>query len=191
MIERKKLIVPAVLAAVLGIGIATSSLSGCVSTGGGQGIVLIENMSEAQFTKWRLYISLSTKVIASRLADEGLVSREELGLAAKALELVRDGAVPPDLSTSSLLRPALEQVGLKDSEIELALLVIEQEVLQRGVVPFTDPVSGLVSLSPRTKSVLNEMANSLKAAAVEPATSAEGQQAVELQSELSGSVFVE
>jgi len=183
MIERKKLIVPAVLAAVLGIGIATSALSGCVSTGSGQGVELIENMSEPNFIKWRLYISLTTKVVASRLADEGLVSREELGLAAQALKLVRDGSVPPDLSAGSLLKPALEKVGLKDSEIELALLVIEQELLQR-VPLIIDPGTGLVQLSDRTKSVLNEMVNSLEAAAVQPATQAESQQAAQLQAEL-------
>ena len=75
--------------------------------------------------------------------------------------------VPPDLSVGSLLKPALEKVGLKDSEVELALLVIEQELLQR--VPFiVDPGTGLVQLSDRTKSVLSEMANSLEAAAVQP-----------------------
>jgi hypothetical protein len=183
MIERKKLIVPAVLALVLGLGVAISSLSGCVSTGSGQGIELIENMSEASFLKWRLYISLTTKVVASRLADEGLVSREELGLAAQALKLVRDGEVPPDLSVGSLLKPALEKVGLKDSEIELALLVIEQELLQR-VPLIVDPGTGLVQLSDRTKSVLSEMANSLEAAAVQPATPAESKQAAQLQAEL-------
>lgn len=188
---RKNWIMPAVLVAALGIGVATTALSGCASTGGGQGIVLLENMSEPQFNKWRLYIGLSTKVIASRLVDERLVSQEELALAARALELVRDGSVPPDLSTSSLLRPALEQVGLKDSEIELALLVIEQEILQRGVVPFLDPATGLYTLSPRTKTILGEMINSLNAAAVSPATSAESEQVVELQSELSGRLFVE
>ena len=179
MIERKKLIVPAVLALVLGLGVATS----CVSTGSGQGIELIENMSEASFLKWRLYISLTTKVVASRLADEGLVSHEELGLAAQALKLVRDGEVPPDLSVGSLLKPALEKVGLKDSEVELALLVIEQELLQR-VPLIVDPGTGLVQLSDRTKSVLSEMANSLEAAAVQPATPAESKQAAQLQAEL-------
>jgi hypothetical protein len=127
-------------------------------------------MSEPAFLNWRLYVSLTTKIVASRLLDEGLVSREEMGLAAQALRLVRDGAVPPDLSTSSLLKPALENFGLKDSEIELALLVIEQEILQRGVVPLVDPSTGLVVLSPRTKSVLNEMANSLEAAVAQPIT---------------------
>lgn len=184
----KNYILPIVLATLLGTSIATTS---CISAGSEQGVVLIENMSEQEFTKWRLYISLTTKVVASRLVDEGLVSREELALAAQALELVRDGSLPPDLSTSSILKPALEKVGLKDSEIELALLVIEQEILKRGIVPFADPVTGLVSLSPRTKSVLNEMINSLKTAVAQPATPAESKRVAELRSEFDGVIFIQ
>ena len=87
----------------------------------------------------------------------------------------------PDLATGSLLKPALEKVGLKDSEIELALLVIEQEFLPNLAIPST----GLPELSPRTKSMLDEMIKSLEAAVAQPVTSDEVLRASELHDELS------
>lgn len=184
MTTKKTWIFPTVLVAALGISLATASLSGCVSTGDGQGVVMLEEMTQPQFNKWRLYIGLSTKVIASRLVSEGLVTPEELAKAAEALTIVRDGLATPEGSATSLLLPALEKVGLKGSEIELALLVIEQEILQRGVIPFLDPVTGTYTFSPRTKDLLDSMINSLNAAATSPVTPGEGEQASKLQSEL-------
>lgn len=188
MIDKKKLIAPAVLAVVLGVGFATGSLSGCVSTGSGQGIVALESMSEQDFSKWRLYISLSTKIAASRLIANNLVSADDVNKAVSALTLLRDQPIVE--GATSFIKPVLEQVGLAGSEIELLLLVVEQELLSRGALDYIDPQTGLVSLSPRTKDVLTVVVNSLTAAATETAPPAtEVKKATELETEFGGKII--
>lgn len=186
MLDKKKLIMPAVLAVVLGIGVATGSLSGCVATGNGQGVEALESMSETEFAKWRLYISLTTKIASSRLISNGLVKAEDVALAAEALKLLREQPIVE--GGTSLIKPVLEDVGLGGSEIELLLLVVEQELLSRGALDYIDPETGLVALSPRTKDVLAVVENSLRAA-TEEVTQEESQQAQQLETEFRGEIL--
>lgn len=186
MFDKKKLIMPAVLAAVLGIGIATGSLSGCVSTGGGQGVEALENMSETEFAKWRLYISLTTKIASSRLIQNDLVKAEDVVKAAQALNLLRERPIVS--GATSLIQPVLEEIGLGGSEIELLLLVVEQELLSRGALDYIDPDTGLVALSTRTKEVLLVVENALMAAS-EDVTQTESEQAEKLEAEFGGKIL--
>ena len=172
--DRKKLVGPMILALLLGIGLTTASLSGCVSVGGGQGVELIENMSEASFTNLRLYVSLTTKVTASRLIAENLVSAEDVSKAVQAIDIALTSPVIP--GASSILKPALEEVGLTGSEIELLLLIVERELLDRGALQV-----GVVELSPRTKELLQVISAALHAAVNEVVTPEELQELSELE----------
>lgn len=179
---------PLVLVGVLLAG--TPAISGCVTTGDGdQGVKFIEEMSDAEYAKWQLYVSLGVKIGASRLLDEGAVSEEELDLAADAIELAKDSAIVA--GATSLIGPALEDVGLTNDEITLVLLIAEQELLAHGALEdYIDPETGLLALSPRTKEMLQIIADSLRSATA--LTEEEALQGAELEADFgAGLVYVE
>jgi hypothetical protein len=138
-------------------------ISGCATTGDDQGIELIEDMSEAEYAKWQLYVSLGTKIGASRLLEEGIVTATELELAADVIDALQDSVV--SAGATSFIVPALQKAGLTSDEIQFVLLVAEQELLSRGALAgVVDPLTGTVSLSPRTKEMLHIIAESLRSA---------------------------
>lgn len=180
--ERKKWIAPAVIV----LALAGGAISGCLSTGDGeQGIEALESMTDLEFNKLTLYVTLGTKIAANRALAEGAVTEEELDLAATALETVRDSSVVP--GATSIITPALEEAGLTNDEVQLLLLIVEQELLSRGALEWLDPATGLVAFSPRTKSLLTSVADSLRAAAL--LTEEEAQQGIELEAELGGQII--
>lgn len=158
--ERKKWITPLILAIALG-GVA---ISGCVTTPNGeQSIEVLEGMSEYQYGKWKLYIQLGVKIGANELLEDEVVTEEELDLAASALEMIRDQ--PVTSGATSIVGPALTEVGLNSDEIELLLLILEQELLSRGAMDWVGS-DGAVALSPRTVEILTLVADALRAATV-------------------------
>lgn len=164
--KRKNLFGPAVLALVL----AGGAISGCVSTDDGQGVAAIESMSDLEFSKWKVYVSLGVKIGANRLLDEGQVTEEELNTAADVLETVRDQPLFP--GATSIIMPALKDAGLTNDEVELLLFIVEQELLSRGALDWVGE-DGLVALSPRTKELLTAVASALRAADVVTASEAQ------------------
>lgn len=180
--ERKKWMLSAVLALV----VAGGAISGCVTTPDGeQGVEAIESMSELDFNKWKLYVTLGTKIGANRLLAEGLVNEQELELTAAVLETVRDQSIVT--GATSLLIPALEEAGLNNDEIELLLIIVEQELLSRGALEWVDPETGIVSLSPRTKELLTTVASSLRSAVL--LTEDEEEQGLRLEAEFNGQII--
>jgi len=170
-----KLIAPLVLIVALG----SASLVGCVSTGGGNGIQAIEQMSDLDFNKWKLYLQLGVKIGANRLIDEGAVSAEEVELTATVLETLRDQSVVP--GGKSFIKDALEKSGLTNDEIELLLVIVEQELISRGALDWLDPTTGLVAWSPRTKDILTIVAQALRSTAVVTVEEVEEAQRLEAQ----------
>lgn len=157
--KRKKIIAPVILMLALFGG----AISGCVATQDGeQGVEALESMTDLEFNKWKLYVTLGTKIGANRLLAEDVTTETELNLAATALETVRDQSVVP--GATSLIVPALQEAGLTNDEVQLLLLIVEQELLQRGALDWIDPNTGVVALSPRTKELLTAVADSLRAA---------------------------
>lgn len=158
--KRKKWIAPAVLV----LALAGGAISGCMTTSDGeQGIEALEGMTDLEFNKWKLYITLGTKIGANRLLAEEAVTAEELEIAATALETVCDQSVVP--GATQIITPALEEAGLTNDEVQLLLLIVEQELLSRGALEWIDPETGLVALSPRTKELLTAVSDSLRSAA--------------------------
>jgi hypothetical protein len=153
-----------VLAGVLAIPAISGGGVSCVSTDQGQqGLVALENMEEAEYNKWKLYVSLGVKVAANRLLEEGTVEAEELELAASVLETLEGTTVLE--GAQSLVRPALENAGLSNDEVMLVLLVAEQELLSRTpLVSLVDSETGTLSLTPRSKELLLLVAESLRTA---------------------------
>jgi len=143
--------------------LAAAPLSGgCVSSGNGQGVQTIEQMSELDFNKWKLYIQLGVKIGANRALAEGTVTVKELEIAATAIETVRDQSGIP--GTQSFIKDALKKAGFKNDEIELLLVIVEQELIARGALGWLNPTTGVVEWSPRTKDLLTLVAGSLRAA---------------------------
>ena len=173
--RKKKWIAPLILA----LALAGGSISGCVTTDSGeQGIEALEGMSEYQYGKWKLYIQLGVKIGANELLEDEIVTEEELDLAASALEMIM--SQPVTVGATTLVGPALEEVGLNSDEIELLLLIVEQELLSRGAMDWMSS-NGTVALSPRTVEILTLVADALRAASV--ITEEEMQQGMMLQEE--------
>lgn len=158
---------------------------GCVSTGEGSGVELIEQMDEQEYNKWKLYISLSTKIAANQLVESGLVSQDDLDLAAAVVEATKESQIVP--GATSLIEPKLQELGLTNDEVALLLLVLEQELLARGMLEWVDPLTGVVSLSPRTKELLGIIAESLRTAS--GVTEEETETGKTLNAEFSGKVL--
>lgn len=139
---------------------AAPNLSGCVSTQDGQqGVEFIENMDDVSFDRWQLYVSLTVKIGANRLLEEGIVTADELLLAADVMEAAQAANVP--VGAVSLLEPLFIEVGLNNDEMLLVLLIVEQELLSHGVSLDTN-------LSLRTKAVLQGAANAIRAVILPP-----------------------
>ena len=151
---KKVLLISAICATLM-----LASLS-CKTSDGQGGLQTIEQMAETDFNQWKLYIQLGVKIGANRLLQEEVVSREELATAATAIEAVRDQAIIP--GATSFIIPALEKAGLTNDEIVLLLLVVEEELKERGALAWIDPLTGTIALSPRTKDLLTIVANALR-----------------------------
>lgn len=136
----------------------------CSTTNGQHGSPAIEQMSEVEYNKWKLYIQLGVKIGANRLLQEQVVSEDTLNATATVLETVRDQTVVP--GANAFLTNALKDSGLNNDEVQLLLLVVEQELIERGALDWIDPNTGLVALSPRTKDVLTLVADALRSALI-------------------------
>lgn len=144
------------------LALAGGAVSGCLTTGDGT-VQGIEEMTELEYAKWQLYVTLGVKIGSARLLAEGAITVAELELAATAIELIIQ--TPLESGTTSLILPALQSVGLTSDEVQLLLLIAEQELLARGALEgLTDPVSGIVELSPRAQELLQRVADSLRGA---------------------------
>jgi len=145
-------------------GILLMGNAACVTTGDGQGIEAVEQMNDLDFSRWQLYIQLGVKIAANRALEEGLVTEEELDLAATALETATTQSLAP--GTGTLIGPLLSDSGLNNDELTLILLIVENELLARGALDWINPDTGVMGLSPRTQIILNTAAGSLRAASV-------------------------
>lgn len=176
----KKWITPLALIAVMG----AASISGC-ATDGPKGIQALEQMSELDFNKWKLYIQLGVKIGANRLLAEGTVTTQDLEIAAGAIETVRDQTGVP--GTKSFIQVALKDSGLTNDEVELLLVIVEQELLARGALDWINPETGVIEWSPRTKDILTLVADSLRSATI--VTEQEVRQGDSLEAEFKGKIL--
>jgi hypothetical protein len=151
-----KLSVILAFVAVLGIG-----FTGCVSSGGNS-VKPLEQMTELEYSKWKLYIQLGVKIGANRLVEEGVVTTEQLGIAAAIIDGLRDQPVAG--AGKSLIVPALQKAGFNNDEVEFILLVAEQELMARGALDWLNPETNILELSPRAKEVLALIADALRTA---------------------------
>lgn len=155
----KKMVLVLVAACMLSV----ASMTACISSGNGNGIKPLEQMTELEYSKWKLYIQLGVKIGANRLLEEGTITKEQLNVAAGAIEAI--AGQPVEAGAKSLIIPALEKAGFKGDEVEFVLLVAEQELLARGALNYwTNPANGVLELSPRTQDMLSVIANALRSA---------------------------
>ena len=182
MNKNKKWIGPMIIA----LALAGGGISGCLTTGdGSQGIEVIEGMTDAQFTNWKLYIQLGIKVGTNRMVQEGMVTQEDLNLAALTLEAVRDQPITP--GATAIIAPALEEAGLTGPEVELLVAILEQELLSRGALDWIDPETGLIAFSPRTKELLTAVAAGLRS--TDELTDSELEEGKALEAEYNGKLI--
>lgn len=150
----KKMMIVLALAGVLSTGFVS-----CTSTGG---VKPLEQMSELEYSKWKVYIQLGVKIGANRLVQEGVVTTEQLGIAAAAIDGIKGEPIAG--GAKSLIVPALRKAGFNNDEVEFVLLIAEQELIARGALDWVNPVTNVFELSPRTLEVLGIIANSLRTA---------------------------
>jgi len=179
--DKKKLIAPVMLALMLGVG----AISGCIGTEEGQSIEALEEMTDLEYSRWKLYLQLGVKIGANRLLEEQLVTADDLELAAVALETLRDQDFMP--GTQSLIRDALADAGMTSDEIAFLLVIVEQELIARGALDWINPETNVVELSPRTEELLTVIANSLRSAMA--VSSTEMRQGEELETEFNGKIL--
>jgi hypothetical protein len=160
--KNKRLLLATMALLVLAGG--TISGSGCSAVGpnGQQGVETLEQMTDTEFARWKLYITLGVKIGANRLLAEDIVTEEELDLAASVLESVRDQSITP--GATALIGPALEDSGLSNDEIQILLMGVEDALRSQGAFDWLDPETGIVALSPRSKELLTGVIESLRAA---------------------------
>lgn len=132
----------------------------CTTTPEGKGLKAIEQMSDAEYSKWKIYIELIVKVGINKLVDQHVVTTEDLVKVANVIESIEISDI--QTGAKSLIKPALEKAGLKNDEIELILLVAEQELISHGALSWTNPETGMIELSPRTKEILAIIVNVLR-----------------------------
>lgn len=163
----------------------------CVSSGNGQGIESLEEMTDVEFGQWKTYIRLGTKIGANRLLEENLVSRKTLDVMASTLETIRDTQVDPGLPNflSEAVKNALLKEGLTNDEAELLILIVEQELQSRGAFKWLNPTTGVVELSPRTKELLTAVVDALRTAGIDPVTADENTQGQALQIRYNGKLL--
>lgn len=177
--KRSTIIVGVVLAGLLA---ATIPSSGCSTfNDGGSIATTLDQMSETEFAKWKLYIHLGVKIGANRLLEEGIVSEEDLLTAAGAIELAIDQPFVAVID-GSFLMPFLAESGLSNDEIELLVLIAEQELL--SIIPdLSVGPTGVLALSDRTKEVLVSITDALQEASY--VTLKESEAAEEMQANFS------
>jgi hypothetical protein len=161
----KKVFAHLMCIAVLFAGIPVTS---CTTTQDGeQSIESLEQMSELDYNRWKLYIQLGVKIGANRLLEEGVVDEATLDVMADVVENVATKPIQAGATSiiKEVLEDELEKLGLNNDEAVFVLLVAEQELLARGVLDgVLDPETGNTVLSPRAKEMLGIVAGSLRAA---------------------------
>lgn len=165
--------------AALMLCLALSSGFAACSTTGGNGVKPLEQMTELEYSKWKLYIQLGVKIGANRLLQEGVVTHDQLGIAAAAIDGIKGEPVAD--GAKSLIVPALRKAGFSNDEVEFILLIAEQELLARGALDWLNPQTNVFELSPRTKEVLTLVADALRTAGV--VTPTEKAQAAEMKAD--------
>jgi hypothetical protein len=139
--------------------------SGCLSTDGEGNTTLkgLEEMTELEYSRMSTYVSLGTKIGASRLLEAGQVDAETLSLVADAIEgLVGEPLL--ELAGGWVTDAVSSQVPLTSDELLLILIIVEQEVLTRGGGTYVDGETGELRLTERTEDLLLLVASSLRAA---------------------------
>jgi hypothetical protein len=139
------------------------ALSGCVSTGGEQGLETLETMSEADYQRLKLYSTLGVKIAANRLVQEGTVSAEDLTLAADLIESIK--STPVQGGAELLIEDILVDSGLNSTEVEALLQIVVFELQARGLFDNLG-AGGLVQLSPRTSDFIDAMVEAVSSAGV-------------------------
>jgi|APGre2960657404_1045060.scaffolds.fasta_scaffold07590_7 hypothetical protein len=147
-----------------------ATIPSCHSSANGNGLTAVEDLSENDFNKWKLYVELGVKIGANRLIEEQKVSREELTKVSDAMDLVL--TQPATTVGQMLLQKALIDSGIHNDEIRLILAIAENEIISRSGYQYVN-LDGIVNLTPRTRELLMAISFSLRTAGKAPVTSAE------------------
>lgn len=149
-------------ALVLGTLIAAS---GCLTTDedGNTTLMGLDEMSELEYSRMSIYISLGVKIGASRLLEAEQVDADTLNLVADVLEgLVGEPLL--ELAGGWITNAVSDSVPLTNDELLLLLIIVEQEVLTRGGGTYIDDVTGELLLTERTEDLLLVVASALRSA---------------------------
>ena len=134
--------------------------SSCISTGDGQSLASLEEMTDVEFSRLQLFVSLGVRVGANRLVTEGVVDPLILNVVADVVEEVATSTSIVG-SVSEVLAARLVGLGLTADEIQLLFLLAEQAIAERGGFTFID-VDGQSLLSERSQSILLTIAAALR-----------------------------
>lgn len=149
---------------LIALPVVPVALSGCTTTQDGEhGLKRLEEMSQSEYDRLKLYSTLGVKIAANRLVQEGVVSAEELLAAATALEAIKTTPVlgGPELFISDLLTNS----GLTSTEAQALLELVVFELRDRGVLDVLN-LDGTIQMAPRTSDFVDALIAAVKTAAV-------------------------
>src|SRR5690348_7731283 len=86
------------------------------STTGGNSVKPLEQLTELEYSKWKLYIQLGVKIGAHRLLQEGVVNTDQLNVAAGVIDGIQ--GEPITGGAKSFIIPALHKAGFNNDEVE-------------------------------------------------------------------------
>lgn len=139
------------------------ALSGCVATDGEQGLQTLEQMSEIDYRRLKLYSTLGVKIAAHRLVAEGTVSAEDLVTAADLLSSIK--STPILGGAEFLIEELLASGGLDSVEVEALVQIVVFELQARGVFDLL-ALDGTIVLAPRTEDFIDSLIAAVRSAGV-------------------------
>lgn len=140
------------------------ALSGCTTTQDGEyGLKRLEEMSESDYQRLKLYSTLGVKIAANRLVQEGIMSVEELQSVANALTAIKS---TPVLGGAELfISDLLTNSGLTSVEAQSLVEIVVFELQARGVLSHLNE-AGAIALTARTGDFIDGLIEAVRTAAV-------------------------
>jgi hypothetical protein len=152
------------LVGLIAIPVVPIALSGCTTTSEGEhGFKRLEDMSEADYQRLKLYSTLGVKITANRLVQEGVVSAEELQTVATALAAIK--TTPITGGAELFISDLLAKSGLTTVESQSLLELVVFELQARGVLSYLND-TGTIALTPRTENFIDALIDAVKTATV-------------------------
>lgn len=136
-------------------------LGSCATTESGNGLQLIENMSDARFNQVTSYIKIATQFGASKLIEANKISVLTLNQIANELQSIASKPVSDNLAE---VFSGITSKFVSDDMLLLVLRTIEGEIQARGGLGVIKASDGTLTLSDRSKAIITAVADGIRSA---------------------------